>query len=174
MLTPEILHERALQYARQDEKIKLQGELKQYLGFRLGQEYFLIEMVWVHEVVPMSRITRLPLNKDLIRGVMNIRGEVMMILSLEEVLGLNPIKVDQGTARIVVLNIGQERVGLLVDEVKRNFEWDSGLAQTQIPNLKMCRDHWISGLFQQEGHLWGWLDIEKIYLEIKQQLSHVM
>lgn len=89
---------------------------QQYLTFRLNKEWYALNVYQLVEVLPPPRITRVPSVPDHILGVMNFRGEVLSIIDLKKFFGFprNEYTTDQA---IVVVEQGEVRTGLLVDEI---------------------------------------------------------
>lgn len=117
-LTPEearaLLDERARHLAapvgREDDR----GPLLEIVTFSLGAESFAIEAALVRDVVRLTSLTPVPGTPDFVLGVVNLRGEVLMVADLRKLLGLERPGITD-LSRILVL--GDERVefGLLVD-----------------------------------------------------------
>ena len=165
-LTPELLKERAMAYARQEEKIDVLGELKQFFCFRLGQEWFLVEMSFVSEIVPPARISRIPRGKEFLLGMMNVRGSIVLIADMGRLLRITPtlIKKDLKT---IVLKTGGNITGFPVDEVREALWLDTGRMQRNIFTIQGIEAEFIKGLFRHKDKHFVWLDIERVLLEIK-------
>ena len=58
------------------------NETKQYIVIRLGNEQFGIDIKYIDNIVRMQRITRVPMAQDYFKGVINLRGEVIPVMSL--------------------------------------------------------------------------------------------
>jgi purine-binding chemotaxis protein CheW len=90
----------------------------QVVIFRLQQEEFAIEINNVREIVPMIHITRLPSSSgNVIVGVINLRGQVIPVISLTQLFDLPEAPILPKTARIVVTEVNQMVIGMIVDEV---------------------------------------------------------
>jgi chemotaxis-related protein WspD len=100
------------------------GEMASLLVFRLGGEWLALDVRWLMEVVEPRRVHRVPHRTDrLLLGLVNIRGELQLGVSLRELLGIDPVdEVDGGTAesrqRFLVADHGQSRWVFPVDEVE--------------------------------------------------------
>ena len=90
----------------------------QYIVTQLGDEQYGIDIKYISTIVRMQMITRVPKVVDYIKGVINLRGVVIPIISLRLKMGLPEDEITKKT-RIIILNIDQhESIGVLVDEVK--------------------------------------------------------
>ena len=84
--------------------------------FSVGNNFVGVDLRQVQEINRNMSITRVPHVPPKVRGVINLRGEVVTVIDLRIVLGLEPIDVSR-TTRNIVLSSGGERIGLLVDSI---------------------------------------------------------
>lgn len=106
--------------ASKQKKSAMSEVIKQYLTFRIGNEHYGLELSQTREIIEYSGITEVPLMPNFLRGVINLRGEVVPVIDLAVRLGRKPIEVQKRTCIIVVelQNEGQDHVlGLLADAV---------------------------------------------------------
>ena len=89
---------------------------QQYLIFRLNEEWYGLSVHQLVEVLPKLKITRVPSVPNHILGIMNFRGEVLSAIDLKKFFGL-PQKGKTTDPAIVVVEHGEIRTGLLVDEI---------------------------------------------------------
>ncbi len=97
----------------------------QFLTFSVDKESFAVEVEHVREVLEKTTITRVPKTPDYMRGVINIRGNVVPIIDLRLKLGLPVIEDTVDTCIIVTeieLEDGVMVLGLLVDSVDEVVE----------------------------------------------------
>lgn len=166
ILTPELLRERARQYARQDEKIEILGTLKQFFCFRLGQEWYVIEMGFLQETIPSVRISRLPRSKEFLLGMMNVRGNLVLMVDLARLLHVGATQVDE-RSKVVLLKTGEDITGFPVDEIQEVIELDTGRAQDSIATIKGIEAEFIKGLFRHKDKYLVWIDIERVLFELE-------
>ena len=74
-----------------DEKKIEELEQKQYIVVKLGSEQYGIDIQYVDNIVRMQRVTRVPKAQPYFKGVINIRGEVIPVMSLRLKFGLEPV-----------------------------------------------------------------------------------
>ncbi len=84
--------------------------------FSVGDNFIGVDLRKVQEINRNMSITSVPHVPDKVRGVINLRGEVVTVIDLRMVLGLESIDVSRATQNIV-LSSGGERIGLLVDSI---------------------------------------------------------
>ena len=91
------------------------GEL-QLVIFSTGSEEFGVEIMNIQEIIRMTSITKIPQAPDYIRGIINLRGRIIVVVSLNVVLGMASRGQDENT-RIIVASIGDTVMGFVVDSV---------------------------------------------------------
>ena len=96
-----------------------------YLTFRLGSEDYGIEIRYVTEIVGMQKITEVPDMPVFVKGVVNLRGQVIPVLDMRLRFNMQSRDYDERTC-IIVVSISGSQVGLVVDTVNevRNIDDD--------------------------------------------------
>jgi purine-binding chemotaxis protein CheW len=95
---------------------QLSGESTQLVCFRLGSEEYGLDIGQVQEINRMIAITRVPRAPSFMKGVINLRGQLIPIIDLRVRFGMPAVEPTKST-RIVVVEIGHSRVGMIVDGV---------------------------------------------------------
>ncbi|WP_054692740.1 chemotaxis protein CheW [Syntrophomonas palmitatica] len=88
----------------------------QSVVFSLGKEEYGIEIGKVQEIIRLPAITRLPNTADYILGIINLRGCIIPVVDTKKKFMLIDSDITDDT-RIIVIEIGGKRIGLIVDEV---------------------------------------------------------
>ncbi len=86
-----------------------------YLTFKLGDEEYGVEILKVREINGIMKITAVPRVPEFVKGVINLRGNVIPVIDLRLKFGLEEIEHTEQTC-IIVVNIGRE-IGIIVDTV---------------------------------------------------------
>ena len=96
----------------------VESEKKQYIVVKIGGEQYGIDISYIDNIVRMCKITRVPKAPFHYRGVINLRGEVVPVMSLRRRMELDD-DVFTDTSRIIILKLEQVGLmGVIVDEVK--------------------------------------------------------
>ena len=93
------------------------SEIKQYIVIRINNEFFGIDIMNVDSIVKIQQITRVPKSQDYFIGVINLRGEIVPVMSLRKRFGVEEVPDDSAT-RIIILKLDQNLVGIKVDMVR--------------------------------------------------------
>jgi len=90
--------------------------IEQFICFELETELYGIGVKKTESIERMSQITRVPDSSVHILGIINLRGDILPVLSLRQMMGIKPKSYDSDT-RIIVIDAGNYRVGIVVDRV---------------------------------------------------------
>jgi purine-binding chemotaxis protein CheW len=91
---------------------------EQYVEFGIEGEQYAIRIYDIHEIIKMQEITQIPNVKIYVKGVINLRGKIVPVLSLRRLFGMDE-KPYSKTTRIVVVNHREDTVGIIVDRVSK-------------------------------------------------------
>ncbi|NQZ31894.1 MAG: chemotaxis protein CheW [Oceanospirillaceae bacterium] len=89
----------------------------QWATFKVNNELFAIDVMQVKEVLRYSEITPVPGSSSYIRGIINLRGNVVTVIETRLLFSLPKREIDDDTRIIVVEYNDQEVVGMVVDSV---------------------------------------------------------
>jgi twitching motility protein PilI len=132
------------------------------LGFRLGAERFVTSRADVREVLPLpDQITRVPGAKPWLRGIANLRGQLLTVVDLKSFLGAGAPSSDR-QARVLVVASRDVPTGLIVDEVLgfRRF----GAADYRpdaSPGVIRC-EHYLEGSYRRGAEMWPRFSLLKL------------
>lgn len=140
-------------------------ETIQYIVIRLGEEQFGIDIRNVDNIGRMQRITRVPKLPAYLKGVINLRGEVIPVMSLRLKMGLEEDEITRAT-RIIILKLEQQgNVGIIVDEVKEVVTLDTRDIEKVSHNSKEDKINFINGVGKHDGELISLLELSAVTLE---------
>jgi purine-binding chemotaxis protein CheW len=88
----------------------------QYVTFRAGELFFGVDVLKVQEIIRYQSMTPVPLAPVAVRGLINLRGQIIAALDLRAILKLKK-EVNDVQPMNVVLRVGDETISLLVDSI---------------------------------------------------------
>jgi purine-binding chemotaxis protein CheW len=88
-----------------------------FLTFCLGNEDYGIPIQFVTEIVGIQKITLVPDMMEFVKGVINLRGNVIPVIDVRARFQMGPREYDDRTC-VVVVHLKEMAVGLVVDTVK--------------------------------------------------------
>lgn len=86
----------------------------QMILFKMNQQNFMVSAETVEEVIDTVEITEIPLAPKWVQGLINLRGSVLTVVGLAELIDLAPI---EKKMNILIMKDEDNRKGLLIDEV---------------------------------------------------------
>ncbi|WP_439695768.1 chemotaxis protein CheW [Mucilaginibacter sp. AW1-7] len=144
--------------------IKLQTQ--SYLTFKLQNELFAINVGDVLEILEMSPITKVPKSPAFMKGVINLRGNILPVMDARNKFAMPDAQFTIDTC-IVVLNIdsGKEPllVGAIVDSVQKVIDIPDEDIQVSASMGAMYREDFITGIGKVEDNFVMILNIDKVF-----------
>jgi len=137
-----------------------QEEMTQLVVFRLGEEEFGVEILEVQEIILLSPITRVPRAPEFVEGVINLRGEIIPVVDLRKRFGLSADEL-KDEARIVVVDVNENLVGMIVDEVTQPLSLPTSQIQPPPPLAGGVEATYLRGIGKLEGRLIVILNLER-------------
>ena len=127
----------------------------QFIIVRIGNEQYGINIKIVDNIVRMQQITRVPKSQKYFVGVINLRGEIVPVMSLRRRFGIDDDEFTNTTRIIIVKPEQQATVGFIVDSVKevvtleddqieKNSIGPDAEGQSYISAVGKCGDELIS------------------------------
>lgn len=147
------------------DELKVAAETAQYIVVRLTKEQYGIDIRYIDNIVRMQHITRVPKLAPYLKGVINLRGEVIPIMSLKLKMGLEPDE-DSKATRIIIVKLEQYgTIGLIVDEVKEVVTLDMEQQVEKLAFDKEDKNNYILGVGKYDGGLISLLDLTTVAQE---------
>ena len=135
-------------------------ETKQYIVVQIGNEKYGIDINFIDNIVRMSKITRVPKVQSYFKGVMNLRGEIVPVMSIRKKMGL-PEDVITDASRIIIIKLEEKgSIGIIVDEVREVIT----LNMTEVEKTT-AKDSFINGIGKNGEELISLFEINAIVEE---------
>lgn len=158
-----------LEIERRAKEASARGESKgeaaeEWIGvaFRLASERFVTARADVREVLPLpSQITRIPGAKPWLRGIANVRGQLLTIVDLKAFLGAGPAHTDR-KARMLLLASRDVPSAIIVDEVLGFRRFALSEFSDPVPVTAVRCDHYLAGTYRREGEAYPLFDLGRL------------
>jgi purine-binding chemotaxis protein CheW len=149
--------------------VKTMSEGVEILWFNVGDVVYGIEIKYINEIIGIDKTTVIPNIPDYIKGVINIRGKVVPVISIRKRFGVEEIPYDDRTCIIVLeFDGGLQQVGVIVDRVQEVVVVDHDLI-TQTPTYQNVNSNrYIKNIIENKtasGEVKLLLDCEKLVWE---------
>jgi purine-binding chemotaxis protein CheW len=144
------------------------NQTQQNLAFILNEEEFALEIRKVHEVLDLTRITRVPQTPDFMKGVINLRGAVVPVMDLNRKFAVRDTEKTKNT-RIIISEVsvdGNETIlGVLADTVNEVMEIEPENIEPAPRIGTHMRSDFIKGMGKRDEEFIMILDIDKVFSE---------
>ena len=136
----------------------------QYIVVNIGIEQYGINIKYIDNIVRIQRITRVPKTQPYYKGVINLRGEIIPVMSIRIKLGLED---DEFTdkSRIIIVKVDNASVGIIVDQVKEVVTLDEDNIENMATDVNDEFSGYINAIGKSKGELITLLDIVGIIVE---------
>lgn len=136
----------------------------QYIVIKMGNEQFGIDIKYVDNIVRMQKMTRVPKVPEYLKGVINLRGEIIPVMSLRLKMDLASDEITK-TTRIIILKVEQhEAIGIIVDEVKEVVTLDE-IQVEKLSHDKEEKSTFVFAVGKQGDTLISLLDLNAVIAE---------
>jgi len=129
----------------------------QVVVFNIGDEQFAVETSKVQSINDLMKITKVPKAPDYIKGLINLRGNILSILDINLLLNMNLS--NENNDNIIILKLEEELVGITVDAVDEVMEF----TEEQLEKVYNDMDRpYIKGVINLKDRIITLIDIDKL------------
>ncbi|MBF0188805.1 MAG: chemotaxis protein CheW [Magnetococcales bacterium] len=139
----------------------------QFLTFTLGDEVFAVDIERVREVLEYTQITRVPRTPEFMRGVINLRGNVVPVVDMRAKFHMSETEMTVNTCIIIVEAVQEEGertvLGALADSVKEVMNLEPGQIEPPPKIGTKLRTEFIKGMGKQDEQFIIILDTDAVF-----------
>lgn len=135
------------------------NQIKQYIVIKLGKEQYGINIQNVQNIVRMMKITRVPKAPYFINGVINLRGEIIPVMSIRKKFNLDIDEYNNAT-RIIIVTLDGSDMGIIVDEVREVIELPEENIEIINSDINDEKGNYISGVGKVDNELVTLLNLD--------------
>ena len=136
----------------------------QYIIVKMGDEQFGIDIKYIDNIVRMQHITRVPKVAPYLKGVINLRGEVIPVISMRLKIGMEQDEYTKDTRIIIVKQEQFGTVGIVVDAVKEVIMLEEDKIE-KVVKAKEDHSNFLLGVGQFGDGLISVLDLNALLAE---------
>lgn len=130
----------------------------QFVIFKLADEQFAVETSKVQTISDYMNITKVPLAPKYIKGLINLRGNVISVLDINMILNVAESKKGSESS-IIILNMKDEQVGICIDQVDEVLDFDESVIEKSDEGTKKP---YVKGIINNNGNIITIIDIDKL------------
>jgi purine-binding chemotaxis protein CheW len=134
---------------------------QQLVSFDLATESYGVDIGAVREIIRLQEITNVPRTPEFVEGVINLRGKVIPVVDLRKRFGL-PVGDQSAENRIVVVDIGGQDIGVIVDAVNEVLRIFSDSVEPPSSVITTADSDYLMGIAKVDDKLLILLDQESV------------
>ena len=140
------------------------------LNFSLAGELYGIDMLKIEEVISLRQKTFIPYMPEFIKGMINFRGNPVLLADMRSILGLEFIEYTS-ESRILIINWGDMLTGIVIDGINRIIEIPLSAFKPVKDSIQSVKADYIKGVAQSNEKIIILLNIENVLKEISERLK---
>ena len=160
------LSQHQAQKAQDDEEAAEAQEQIQLCIFELSGNLLGLSIFDVQEILEDAPITPVPTTPHFLKGVINLRGDIVPIVDIRETLEL-PVKERTLDSRIMILSIKNTRIGILVDAISEVRRIEKRIVEKDASTAGVSDGKFISNIIQYNDGLLVLLNLDSLYAEVQ-------
>jgi len=134
---------------------------QQLVSFDLATESYGVDIGAVREIIRLQEITNVPRTPEFVEGVINLRGKVIPVVDLRKRFGL-PVGDQSAENRIVVVDIGGQDIGVIVDAVNEVLRIFNDSVEPPSSVITTADSDYLMGIAKVDDKLLILLDLESV------------
>lgn len=145
------------------------GEVTRQTIFYLEPEWYSVDTEMLEEVITVGPIAYVPYTPGFVHGLINLRGNVVVVVDIREFFGLEGIKLKK-ESRIMIVKVGKKTTGILVDYVSDVIDIPLKDIQPPLATIKGPRAEFIKGEIKlSDGRFLSLLYLERVMVSDQMQ-----
>jgi len=129
--------------------------------FYVRESAYGIDLLKIQEINKLLALTPVPGAPSYVRGILNLRGQIVTVIDLGYKLGLPETHLnDKG--RNIIVRFGGENIGLLVEQISEVIRVNIDEVESPPANMNGIQGDFFHGVIETADRLIGILDIEKV------------
>ena len=140
-------------------------QAKQFIVTNIANEQYGIDIQYIDSIVKMEKITRVPKVQNYYKGVINLRGEIIPVMSLRLKFELEEIETTPASRIIILKPDKQNPIGIIVDAVREVVTLS--VEEMEKPNIDNQEERtlYVASIGKHDGELISILNIGSLVLE---------
>jgi purine-binding chemotaxis protein CheW len=134
---------------------------KEFLSFKLGQEEYCLDILSVQEIRGYDTVTAIANTPEFIKGVINLRGNIVPIVDLRIKFHLAQARYD-ATTIVIILNLNRKMIGIVVDSVSDVIALPLDSIREAPRFGSAINTEFISGMAAIDGRMMIVVDIQRL------------
>jgi purine-binding chemotaxis protein CheW len=153
----------------QEQKERISADNYKMITFSLAGKDYGVDIMNVKEIAKADKFTYVPNAASFVRGVYNLRGDIIPIIDLRSFFHLPLDRKADGQENMLILRIEDRVYGTIVDRIDKVVGINSETIQPPHPIFGDINIKFISGVVEKQGDLYIILDVVRIFSQSKEE-----
>ncbi len=136
-------------------------DLREYVVFKIDNEYYGINIKFVENIEKAQSITRVPFAQSYLEGVINLRGNIIPVVNLRERFMMESKDITKDT-RIIIINFSGYNIGLVVDSSSEVVQFDEENIEKAPKIGNLAKNDFIKEVGKENERIVMLIDIKKV------------
>ncbi|MCT4654522.1 MAG: chemotaxis protein CheW [Cohaesibacter sp.] len=145
-------------------------ETIQYVTIYISDQLFGLPINRVHDVFVPENMTRVPLSRPEVAGVLNLRGRIVTAIDMRKRLGLKPLEQD-GNLMAIGIEFKEESYGLIIDSVGEVLDLSENSKESVPSNLDPRWADIAAGVHRLDNNLMVILDVDRVLGDMVEKIN---
>lgn len=155
-----------MDYTLREDELMEDSERKQVVVFLLADEEYAVDITQSKQIIKVSKITPVPNTPEYVRGVINLRGQIVPVVGLRKRFNITGAVEKE---RIITIEYEDILIGLLVDDIKEVLWYDIEKELESAPEIDSAvKQDFIKGVIKKGKRLIVLIDLEKLLFDNRQ------
>ncbi|MCP4707447.1 MAG: purine-binding chemotaxis protein CheW [Planctomycetes bacterium] len=142
----------------------------EFVSFYIGDQLMGADIQQAQEINRFLDTTDVPHAPDFVKGVMNLRGEVVTVLDLRKILNLEEIEITEHNRNLIV-QADDEQVGIMVDRISDVVIAKATEVEAPPANINGMDSRYFKGVYKLDEELMVILDIDEVVHTIEKGVA---
>ncbi|MBN2062676.1 MAG: chemotaxis protein CheW [Deltaproteobacteria bacterium] len=149
--------------------MKSDGKVIELATFFVGGARCGMDILRIQEINKHLEMTMVPQAPEYVKGILNLRGQIVTVIDLGKKLGLTRTKISNETRNIIV-HSQNEYIGLLVDRIGDVERAKRDSVEPPPANIGGVQGKYFEGVYKTENSLIGIINVEEVFKEKADQI----
>ena len=141
---------------------KTSGKSIELATFFVGSAFCGLDILNIQEINRLMDMTHVPQAPDYVKGILNLRGQIVTIIDLRKKLGLAATGSKQQSRNNIIVKSKDEYIGFLTDGISDVLRINLNEVESPPANIGGIQGIFFKGVYKTEDKLIGLLDIDKV------------
>jgi len=141
---------------------KTAGKSIELATFFVGSAFCGLDILNIQEINRLMDMTHVPQAPDYVKGILNLRGQIVTIIDLRKKLGLAATGSEEKSRNNIVVKSKEEYIGFLTDGISDVLLINLNDVESPPANIGGIQGKFFKGVYKTEDKLIGLLDIDKV------------